>query len=435
MQAPKNFLELADKTGAPSDYDTLEGYYDGSESLDSLGLSIPPYAQMLEVIAPFAKISIDVLAEVITPTGFIMGDNREIPDLLQSWWQFNNLDSESDLAIVEALVQGAAYWVIGYGDDNHPRITAHSRQGVATRLDRHGDVAEAVLTWKVDDVLYAHHYVPGAVVPYINEHADWRPDPDAEIIETGIDTPTIVPMFNKARLSDLRGRSELYEVVKLNDAASRTLTGLQLATETVSLPQRYLFNDAVASALRTNPDGTDVPQVTQAARLFETYTTSLWVAGKDSEAGSIPGADLQQLHNSYKLFAQIVSSVTGIPPSMLGISTDNPSSAEAMRVAKDRLISRAERKAAAFGDALEKVMRIALALYGKLPEDGAITLEAQWRNPATASESARMAQMLQAHAQGIIGAETAREFLQLTPEQLARERSTGTSQFAHQLGA
>lgn len=75
-----------------------------------------------------------------------------------------------------------------------------------------------------------------------------------------------------------------------------------------------------------------------------------------------------------------------------------------------------------FGDALEDVARLALEVSGR-SVDGLETLELQWRDPAYASVSAKAANMLQAQAQGVISAETAREYLQLTPEQKAREKA------------
>ena len=93
-----------------------------------------------------------------------------------------------------------------------------------------------------------------------------------------------------------------------------------------------------------------------------------------------------------------------------------------MRVAKERLITRAETKQELFGDALEEGARLQLAVMGKKYE-GLETLEMQWRDPATPSQSAVIASALQAQAQGVISAETAREFMRLTPEQKAREKA------------
>ena len=74
-------------------------------------------------------------------------------------------------------------------------------------------------------------------------------------------------------------------------------------------------------------------------------------------------------------------------------------------------------------DALEEVARLSLEYMGR--EVDVATLEVQWRDPATPSASSKAANMLQAHAQGVIGPETAREALSLTPEQKAREAASG----------
>ena len=182
------------------------------------------------------------------------------------------------------------------------------------------------------------------------------------------------------------------------------------------MPVRYLFGDDVKSQFK-NADGSQKSRV-------EAYLGHYIVGPKGSTAGSIPGSDLNQIINSFKVYAQQVSALTGIPPFMMGISADsNPASAEAMRSAKDRLITRAEMKQHIFGDAVEDIARMVLALAG-VEVDGLETLEARWRDPAVASVSSRNALMLQAHAQGIITEETAREYLGLSPEQMARERHT-----------
>ena len=100
--------------------------------------------------------------------------------------------------------------------------------------------------------------------------------------------------------------------------------------------------------------------------------------------------------------------------------SSNPTSAEALRVAKDRLIARAESKQRLFSDTMEKLGRLVIQLEGG-SADGLERLELTWRDPAAPSVSARMANALTAQAQGVISADTAREYLMLTPEQLRRE--------------
>lgn len=389
----------------------FESYYEGNVTLDALGISLPPAARVLEMAAPFPKLAVDVLAEVLTPEGYLLGDDRETPALLRRWWQINDMDTTVRLAITEALVQGSAYFVIGEGTSDAPRITAHPRRGMSVRRDHMGRVVEAVRQYGPPDERHAAHYRAGRTDYYRRDGGRWVL---VDTIRHGLSAPPVVPMVNMLRLGDVDGRSEIAEVAKLSDAASRSLTNLQVAQELLAMPTRYLFGEG----LETLRDQAGNP-VDKIAAYFGRFITG----PSDAKAGQIPGADLSQIINSYKLYAQSISAITGIPPSMLGISTDNPSSAEAMKVAKERLISRAEVKQQLFGDALEEVARLSLEYMGR--EVDVATLEVQWRDPATPSASSKAANMLQAHAQGVIGPETAREALSLTPEQKAREAASG----------
>lgn len=402
-----------------------EDYYEGTVTLESLGVSLPPQVRVLEMVAPFPKMSIDVLSEVLNPEGYLLGDDAETPRLLRRWWQANDMDSTVKLAIVETLVQGAAYFVVGQGDGGVPRVTAHGPQGISVRYDHMGRVAEAVQQYSTGVGFGAVHYEPGLTTYYREAPTGlWEVD-SAE--ETGASIPAIVPMVNRSRLGDRDGRSEIAEVAKLTDAASRSLTNLQVAQELLAMPTRYLFGNGL-EALK-DQSGNPIDKISA-------YFGRFLTGPEGASAGQIPGADLSQITNAYKLYAQIVSSVTGIPPSMLGITTDNPSSAEAMRVAKDRLIAKAEVKQSMFGDALEDVAKLALAFQGETPDDVEM-LEMQWRDPALASVSAKAANLLQAHSQGVVSAETARDGLHLSPEQKAREdaRSQQTAAMRDRLGA
>lgn len=401
-----------------------EGYYEGTVTLDSLGVSLPPAVRVLEMVAPFPKIAIDVLSEALNPEGFILGDDAETPKLLRKWWQANDLDTAVKLAIAEALVQGRSFFIVGAGEAGIPRITAHRPAGMAVEYDHMGRVSEALRRYKMGDDKYAAHYLAGLTRYYKHGPTGWSL---VDEVVTGASRPAVVPMINKARLGDVQGRSEIAEIAKTTDAASRSLTNLQVAQELLAMPTRYLFGDGL-DAMR-DQHGNPIDKITA-------YFGQFLTGPQGASAGQIPGADLQQIINTYKLYAQIISSVTGIPPQMLGISTDNPSSAEAMRVAKDRLIAKAEVKQHMFGDVLEDVAKLALEMEGATP-DGVETLEMQWRDAALTSVSAKAANMLQAHGQGVISSETARDGLQLTPEQKARENARGDAveSFRNQLGA
>lgn len=389
-----------------------ESYYGGDKRVDALGVSLPPQMRVLEMPVRWPKLSIDVLVESLVLEGFKLADGPP-PEDLNRILQANNFDTLLTLGLTEALIQGAAFVVAGGREDSDiPMLSVHKGDEFSIKEDYQGRIIQAVRRYRKGNQTFKAVYTPGRTAWY---QVEGSLEVLIEEAETGYDRVPVVPLVNRKRIGE-EGQSEIEDIATLCDAASRSLTNLQVAQELLAMPVRYLFGDDVKSQFK-NADGSQKSRV-------EAYLGHYIVGPKGSTAGSIPGSDLNQIINSFKVYAQQVSALTGIPPFMMGISADsNPASAEAMRSAKDRLITRAEMKQHIFGDAVEDIARMVLALAG-VEVDGLETLEARWRDPAVASVSSRNALMLQAHAQGIITEETAREYLGLSPEQMARERNT-----------
>lgn len=404
------FHALEKKCQTPAHFTTYENYYYGETHLDALGVSLPPEIRLLEMSSMWPKLAVDVLVESLVLEGFSLADG-EVPASLQRHLQRNNFDTLWPLAMTEALVQGQSFVIVGPGVDG-PRITAHSARNFSVRRDESGRIVEAVRKYRVSGVESATYYEPGKFTTYSLVAGLWRKTGGASFRD-----PLLMPVVevtNRSRLGHA-GLSEIQMVAKLCDAASRTLTNLQVAQELLAFPVRYLFSDDATETL-VDANGKQISK-------FEAYIGRFVTGPQGSSAGSIPGADLTQIISTFKLYAQQVSALTGIPPFMMGISADsNPASAEAMRSAKDRLVTRAMVKQSQFGDAAEDIARLVLAIAGE-STDGLETLEARWRDPATASISSRNALILQAQAQNVISADTARKYLGLSPEELARENA------------
>lgn len=392
---------------------TYEKYYEGTKRLDAVGISLPRKARVLELQAPFAKMAVDVLTEILIPDGYRVADDEKsgVVDLLRKVWQYNDMDSQFSLAATEAIASGAAYWIIAPPDDEHEfaSIRAVDAKHARVRIDYRGNLIEGMVLYRREDgKVGATYYTPDGVEFWVKGRYDWVSDGSGREDTWGA---SIVPMFNRSRLSDKYGRSDLAELTGVIDAASRTLTNLQVAQEVASSPLRVIIGDGASDMIRQHPDK------------VQAYMGNLFGLPDGADVKQLTGMALDPFINTYRSYALQLSAMTGIPPSMMGVSSDNnPTSAEALRVAKDRLIARAENKQRQFSDALEKVGRIVAESHGKSVK-GLEALEVVWRDAAAPSTSAQMATALQAHSQGIIGDETAREFMHLTPEQLRREKA------------
>jgi hypothetical protein len=120
-------------------------------------------------------------------------------------------------------------------------------------------------------------------------------------------------------------------------------------------------------------------------------------------------SSLSNYHETIKLLAQLVASVSGLPPHYLGSTTDNPASADAIRSSEARLVKRVERKQRAFGEAWEQVMRLALLVADGSVSPDARGMETVWRDAA-----------VKLHTAGITPLRTTRERLGFSQVQIAR---------------
>lgn len=406
-------LEVA---GRDQDARIYDDVYDGVVMLDALGVNLPPETRVLEITAPYPRLSVDVLVEVLTPEGFICEGREKDVERVRSWWQRSRFDSGAKLALKETLIRGCSYLVAARMPGGWVRFQPVSSDCATVEFDHNGDVQEGIWVFRDrvgghDGLLQAVYYTPGETLLMRKEYGGWR---TVGRVSTGARVPAIVPLVNQTRVSNPRGVSEMDELITISNAASRSMTGLQIGQELMVMPVRALFGDGLEAVRSSTPEGR--------RKKLEIYFGSMLTGPKGSTLQQLPGADLTSLIKTVEMYARIICAQTGIPPSMLGIATDNPSSAEAMRAAKERLITRAETKQTLFGDAFEELARLGLAMVGSRVE-GLELLECVWRDPATPSFSSKAENALRAQAQGVISAETARDYLSLTPEQKRREKA------------
>ncbi len=132
------------------------------------------------------------------------------------------------------------------------------------------------------------------------------------------------------------------------------------------------------------------------------------------------------------LTAQIAA-IAGLPPHYMGINTDNPASADAIRSAEATLNERAREKHETWGATYKRVMQLALAVADGSPlasvEASTATLETDWRDPETRTKAQDADAAVKLHAAGIIDDVQAQEGVGLTPMQrqaIAERRSQAT---------
>lgn len=409
----------------------LDRYYEGRVRLASIGLSLPPEMRRLSTVVNWPALYVDALEERLDVEGFRLDGAADADDRLWQWWQGNDLDEESQLAHLDALVYGRAFVTVGAAPDEGapPVIRVESARSMAADFDpytRRITAALRVLSDEPEDEprdrddhqatkppYAARLYLPDRTVSLERVPRGGRWAVTGEDVHQ-LGRPLVEMLTNRGRAGERSGASEMRDVIALTDAACRTLTNMQGAQELLAVPQRYVLGARQEDF--TDPAGNPVPA-------WEAYIGRfLMLANEDAKTGQFPAADLRNFTEVMNLYAKLVASVTGLPPHYLGMSTDNPASADAIRSSEARLVKRAERRQRAFGGTWERVMRLAMLVEGMDASAGA-AMETVWRDASTPTVAARADAVTKLVAAGILPVEAAWEELGYSPQYRARLRA------------
>jgi len=394
------------------DLERFSNYYEGLQHLEQIGLAVPPELERFVVIVNWPRIVADSLEERIDLEGFrLPGKLKRDADLWRIF-QANNLDEESQLAHLDAIVFGRSYICVGTNEDDPdtPLVTIESPMEMTAEISpRTRRVTAALRLYKETDE--NGHIVEHAVL-YLPDETIW-----AEKRWTGtnrgwqavrrdrheLGRVPVVPLVNRARVGDRDGVSELADVIGLTDAAARALTLAQLATEALSVPQKLLAGASEEDFI--GPDGKLVPK-------WEAYFGSVWVLeNHEAKVHQFSAADLANFEKIVSLYASQVSSITGLPLRYFGQNTANPPSADGIRADEARLVKRAERRHRAWGGAWEEVARLVkLFKDGSFPDEW-LELESLWRDASTPTEAQTADAVVKKVQAGILPIEAAWEEL------------------------
>lgn len=384
-----------------------------------MGLATPPEMRHLETVVNWCRVAVDSLAERLDIEGFRTNGSPEADQRMWSWWKHNRMQMESGAAHLESLIQGACFVVVGIDPKNPkmPRFTVESPNCMQVELDPTGREVTAALRSYVDsDGVHALTlYLPNSTIQLRQDSVSMGGWEETSRDDHNLGVVPVVPIVNRARITDRFGESEMTDVMTLVDAACRALTNLSAAGETLAVPSRYVFG--VTEADFIDPaTGEQVPK-------WEAYMGRLnAMTNQDGKVIQLDGADLANFREQLDLYKSLVSSVTGLPTHYLGLTTQTPASADAIRSGESRHVKRSERKQETLEDGWIRVMHIAtLWVDGSVPED--FQIDVMWRDPSTPTIAAKTDAVVKLVAQKILPLEAAWIELGYSPEKRAQYRA------------
>ncbi|MDH6610324.1 hypothetical protein M2164_005959 [Streptomyces sp. SAI-208] len=389
-----------------------DAYFNGEQLVRDLGISIPPQLKGLHTVIGWPRVGVESLEERLDLEAFRWADGADSTELSEIA-EANDLFDESSLAHLDALVYGREYLAIGSGDcgtpDCPPLISAESPLDMTVMWDARIRMNTAALRECAADTFIESGPEERMLVLYLPDQTVMAlPTASGgwEVVDRDIHNLGVVPvvrMANRQRTADRVGKSEITpEVMSITDAACRRLMGMEVAAEFFGAPQRYILG-ASESAFQ-DADGT-------AKSAWETYIGRVLALERD-EDGNVPTVGQFAAHDPtgmtkiIDLYARIMSSQFGLPPHMLGYTTDNPASADAIRSTEAKLVKRSERRIRRFGAAWQQAMRLALWVRDGEPPDKARRIETVWRNPATPTVAAQVDATVKLVQAGVLPADS-----------------------------
>lgn len=396
----------------------LQTHYDGMAAIEFLSPEAREALEgrLSEIYVNVPRLVVSSITERLNVTGWTGAD----ADLAETIWYANDLDVQGDLAHSEALLFGRSYsWV--WAGSSGPRISIESARQTAVLADPGTrEITSAVKRWHSSAGLGVGSTQAVLLLPDRVEH--WATTLGAEIggftLQRVDPNPLgcvpVAQFTNQGRLLNSWGYrgideiaypsrllmgsgvySEIDDVIPLSSALSKALFDLMCCLEATGRPRRYASGIELMERPRLDRQGNPVldsdgnPIIDTVNPLAEEASRTWISENPEAKFGQLDAADLKGFTDAVNVIVQQVLAVTALSPSYLGVLTNQPPSADALRASESSLIARVEQKQKMFGKAWEKTMRLAIAVEtGRDPR----TVDAKpvWR-PADQSSDAQAA--------------------------------------------
>lgn len=362
-------------------YRKYDAYYEGNHDVRFSG---EKFRRAFEGI--FREISdnlcpavVDTLADRLQPVG-VSHENKEVSKRVWDIWERNRMDERAGFIHQEAVKQGDAYAIV-WPEGNEARI--HPNLAIQTTVhyseDDGDNIDWAAKVWQLESDHYRlNMYYADRIEKWITTSPmkDRLPDKASSFREHEApvqNTFNRVPVFHFANNRGIVpwGRSELKQIIPLQDALNKSFMDLIVAGEFQALPQRW------ATGLEIPTD----PLTGKKVNPFE--PGGLWATATDTvKFGQFEPANLTQILSTQNDLRLEIARVSGTPPHYLMLNSGQFPSGEALRVAEVRLIRKVEDRQKSFGNVWEDILTFCSTIEG-ISSEG---ISVEWEDAAPVSE-------------------------------------------------
>lgn len=405
----------------------FEDYYSGNHPLPWVAQQArDEFRRLVQMTrSNYMGLVCDSTAERIRVEGFRFGDDAGADADTWRLWQANNLDADSDMAWLEAIIGGVSYFHVAPNakDATLPHIwVEHASQVIVEHVPgtNRRERAAALKVWDDDwtQEIHAVLQLPDRIYKYraprpkqgVTRSPQWV---EREVLGeqangqrlNPLGVVSMIEIANNPRL--LRGGvSELYDVTDVQDRINKTLFDRLQTQEFGVDPQKWAkaFPDE-------DEDGN--PNVVEFGR-NRMVTTDI----AETAFGNFAVAPLTPYSEAKREDVKDIASRTRTPAQYLLGEMSNVNG-ETLKASESGLISKVRQRCRPFGEAAEEAMRIARRAAG-LSSTSEARVETLFADPQYRTEGERTDAIVKRLQSGIASLRQAREDYGYTATEIER---------------
>lgn len=378
-------------------------YYEAKQVIEHLDIAVPRNLQDIGVAVGWAGTTVDALDERIDWLGWVSDDGNL--NGLDEIFIDNNLATESNLGHIDAFTTGSGFVSVGNDKDDilggtsakmRQIVTVESSSTATLIWDYRKRRAIAGYSQTVDEyknVMMESLYMENATIVL------GRESPLDELVVVSRDDHNLgrclmTRLPNRSRPYQLDGRSEITRAVRYyTDAAVRTLLGMEVNREFYNAPQRFVLN--------ANPADFGVEKGMTSEQKFKIGLSvamgmiNIIPPREDNTEGDPPSVVEMKVNpptpyiEMVKAYSIQMSAETGLPATLFGFVTDNPTSGDAIVKSDFRVARRASRRIGGFAQGWREVgLLCLLARDGNADADFLRRLKCKFANPSIPTPAA-----------------------------------------------
>lgn len=333
-------------------------YYEMKNMMFDFGISSPPDLKNWSSTLGWCAKAVDSLSDRLQFREFDK-DNFDINEI----YQLNNPDVLFDGAILGALIASCSFIYISQDEKGYPRlqvIDGYNATGIIDPFTNMLKEGYAVLTRDDNGLpIMEAYFVPGATYYYeygkfVRKIANTAP---YALLVPVIYRPDSVRPFGHSRISRA--------CMSIVGSALRTIKRSEISAEFYSYPQKYV---------------TGLSEDAEISDKWKVAMSSLITLTKDEDGdkptfGQFTQQSMQPHTDQLRMFASLFAGETGLTLDDLGFSTENPSSAEAIKAAHENLRLTARKAQRTFGTAFLNAGYLAACVRDNFPYERSVLYE------------------------------------------------------------